>query len=165
MAKTKKADAPERAIGKQQLVALLKEALATKSKVSEISGKLGKRMKSAADDANLDTKAFNFWLGVLKMEAMRQQAFLRNVDYYGDLLREEGLIRESQGELPLDGEGDEDESHATEDEAPLDAAEAEQVETNVTRLKNIREKKPPKDEAQAPVADADPSKGSGVTLQ
>lgn len=161
----KKSDAPERAIGKQQLVALLKEGLATKAKASEIAGKFGKRVKSAVDDANLDNKAFNFWLGALKMEAMRQQAFLRNVEYYGDLLREEGLIRESQGELPLDGEGDEDESHATEDEAPLDAAEAEQVETNVTRLKNIRKTKPKDEPEAAPVADADPSKGSGVTLQ
>ena len=162
----KKADAPERAIGKSQLVALLKEGMATKSKTSEIAGKFGKRIKSAADDANLDTKAFGFCLSVLRMEAMRQQAFLRNVEYYLDLLREEGLIRESQGELALDGEGDDDESHATEDEAPLDAAESEQVETNVTRLKqNIRKTKPKDEPAAAPVADADPSNGSGVTLQ
>lgn len=159
----KKADAPERAIGKSQLVALLKEGMATKSKTSEIAGKFGKRIKSAADDANLDTKAFGFCLSVLRMEAMRQQAFLRNVEYYLDLLREEGLIRESQGELALDGEGDDDTSHETEDENPLDSAEAEQVETNVRRLRAI---KPTKDgEEAAPAVDADAAKPSGVVLQ
>lgn len=159
----KKADAPERAIGQQQLVALLKEGMATRSKTSEIAGKFGKRIKSASEDANLDTKAFNFWLGALRMEAMRQQSFLRNVDYYGDLLREAGLIRESQGELPLEGEGDDDTAHETEDENPLDSAEAEQVETNVRRLRAI---KPTKDvEEPAPAVDVDAAKPSGVVLQ
>lgn len=160
MSKKKKADAPERAIGKSQLVALLKEGMATKSKTSEIAGKFGKRLKSAADDANLDTKAFGYWMGVLRMEALRQQAFLRNVEYYGDLLREEGLIRESQGELPLDGDGDEDGSHETEDENPLDTEEAAQVQDNVTRLQAI---KPKADEPKT--VDPAEAKPSGVRLQ
>lgn len=162
MSKKKKADAPERAIGKSQLVALLKEGMATKSKTSEIAGKFGKRIKSASDDANLDTKAFGFCLSALRMEAMRQQAFLRNVEYYLDLLREEGLIRETQGELELEGDGDEDGAHETEDERPLDSAEAAQVEDNVMRLRAIKQTK---DKAPEPVADADASKPSGVVLQ
>jgi len=162
--KRKSEDAPERAISKQQLVALVKEGMATKSKTSEIAGKFGKRVKSAVDDANLDGKAFQFCLGVVRMEAMRQQAFLRNVEYYLDLLREEGLIRESQGELPLDGDGDDDAAHETEDEAPLDAAEAEQVETNVTRLqRNIKKK--PDEPAKGDAPSAADQQPSGVTLQ
>ncbi len=159
----------ERVISRKQLVALLKEGNNLKADLAAKSGKFGERIKNAADNAYLDTKAFRFCLGIMRMEDLKQQQFLRNVELYLDMMREEGLIRESQGELDL-AQNDGDDSPETEDQAPLASDEEEQVKTNVTRLRRgiskLPEEQAAADQAAAGGApDPDEQKPSGVVLQ
>lgn len=87
----KAATAVEKPVDKHQLIALVKESYTTKEQTSAIAGKFGERVKNAVENGRLNKKAFGFVCGLHRMEELKRQAVIRDVQLYLDMIEESGL--------------------------------------------------------------------------
>jgi hypothetical protein len=114
----------DRTVAPKQLIALIQEAHRERGKISTISGALGERVKLAIDNGHLHRGAFALSVRLYKMDELKREDFLRQIDLYVDICRAGGLFgAEHAGDLVEDAER-EQEAQA---EADADAGEGEPV--------------------------------------
>lgn len=98
----------EKVISKTQLLALIKEANATKTKIGELSGALGERVKNASDNGNLHKAAFANVVKLSRMEELKRRDYLRQREIYEQFAQEAGLFGEEHaGDLLDEADADE----------------------------------------------------------
>ena len=83
-----------RAVAPKQLVALVKEAHQKKTRVQSINGELGARVKAAVDNGHLHRGAYALMLRLYRMDEERRDDFIRSIQLYLDICRDEGLFGE-----------------------------------------------------------------------
>lgn len=81
----------EKPVDKHQLIALVKESYATKEQTSSIAGAFGERVKKAVENGRLNKKAFSFVCQLHRMDELKRQAVIRDVQLYIDMIEEGGL--------------------------------------------------------------------------
>lgn len=133
----------DRTVAPKQLVALIKDADQKKTKIQSISGEIGARVKAAVDDGNMHRGAYALMVRLYRMDEERRNDFIRSIQLYLDICREEGLFgSEHVGDLAdmaagNDGEDDDDPRPAFLKNKHADP-DAEHVETNIERLGGIK---------------------------
>lgn len=109
----------ERPVDKHQLIALVKESYATKEQTSAIAGAFGERVKNAVENGRLNKKAFSFVCQLHRMEELKRQAVIRDMQLYIDMIEEGGLWGSQHvGNMIDDMERD---NGSTEEEAIIEA--------------------------------------------
>lgn len=80
---------PSRQVSPKVLTALIEEADRNKTKVGEINGAFGERIKHHADASNLHTKAFRLVAQMHRMDELKREEFRRALDLYMDICEQE----------------------------------------------------------------------------
>jgi hypothetical protein len=83
--------AVERPVDKNQLIALIKESYATIERASSITGVFGERVKAAVENGRLNKGVFSLVCKLHRMEELKRQAFIRDLELYLDMIEEAGL--------------------------------------------------------------------------
>lgn len=83
-------ESTEKVVNKRQFVALVKLSDQTKSKISELAGTFGERVKNVVENGNLHAGAFRIICRMNRMEEMKRNDFERALrlylDFGGELL-------------------------------------------------------------------------------
>lgn len=117
-------------VNAKQLVALLRDASNKKTKVAEINGEIGERIKNAAENGNLHKGLFGLMLKLSRMDELKRNDFLDQFPEYVRMCREAGLFgQEHVGDLLSDKEPTQEEL-----DAEAAAANAEAIEKGITPI-------------------------------
>lgn len=133
-------EAPERQVGKDQLAGLVRGKLAAKAAAVKAREHIDDKIANAVENTNLHRAAFNLIVSLAQKDELKRKDFLTAFDLYRDLAGEAGLFGEEHAGDLMDGagagEGDDPRpAFLKQQEDERKAAEDEQRETNVTRLK------------------------------
>ncbi|MFO1150973.1 MAG: hypothetical protein U1E62_21570 [Alsobacter sp.] len=102
-------------ISGEVLVALLREAQSAASRVAEINGNLGDRVKHHKDHSNLHTGAFAIIKKMARMEELKRDAFWAALSLYKDIADEKLWDRHSGDLADMAVQSDDAEHEADED--------------------------------------------------
>lgn len=108
----------EKVVSKHLLLGLIKEANATKTKIGELSGSLGERVKTASENGHLHKAAFANVVKLSRMEELKRRDFLRQRAIYEEMAQEAGLFGDEHAGDLVD-EAEEDQSDEGEDDADV----------------------------------------------
>ena len=143
----------DKVVNEKQLVALVQEAAAVKTRTASIAGVFGERVKAAVENGHLNKKAFSIVAGLHKMpDELRRNDAIRSLRLYLDMLDEALWHTGHAGDLFDEDEDeaeDKDEADAEQEPDPVDAQTAENV-----RLLKRGIKKLPEEAVGLPGADA-----------
>lgn len=129
----------DRTVAPKQLVALIRDADQKKTKMQSIAGEIGARVKAAVENGNMHRGAYALMVRLYRMDEERRNDFIRSVQLYLDICREEGLFGDEHvGDLADMAGGVDDEDGDDPRPAFLKNKHAQdaddQVATNVDRL-------------------------------
>lgn len=103
----------------------MKESYTTKEQTAAIAGKFGERVKNAVENGRLNKKAFAFVCALHRMEELKRQGVIRDVQLYLDMIEESGLWgHQHVGNMVDDMERDDGDDASEEDEIKASNAKA-----------------------------------------